>query len=105
MAAEIDTISLESNNQNLTYLEEVKNWFHDHPETAKILQLSAFILGATCLAAIPFAFPSAFTVVGGAIWIGCWSGAVAGLTAGLIGHIITIIDAYLNSKTHPELIS
>lgn len=73
MATELRNVTSGNRNQNLTCLEGVKSWVHEHPTTVKILKIAGLILGIGLLVSIPFAIPLGIGVVAGL--------AVAGITS------------------------
>src|SRR3990167_6971934 len=57
MAIESRNISLQEQSQNLTRLERVGIWMHEHPTTTKTLKVAALILGVGLLVSLPFTAP------------------------------------------------
>lgn len=57
MATELRNISLQEPRQQLTRLERVGIWIHEHPTTTKVLKVAGLILGVGLLASLPFTAP------------------------------------------------
>ncbi len=57
MHNELKDISLEEPTQQLTRLEAIGFWIHEHPTTIKVLEVVSAVLGVGVLASLPFTAP------------------------------------------------